>query len=57
VNCFGCAARAHVTLRWLTTTMVINRVAAIEPAARTIRCRICQAAAGAAAVPGYAASS
>ena len=37
-----CAAHAHVTPRWLTRTMVINRVVAVEPPARTIRCTVCQ---------------
>jgi hypothetical protein len=39
-----CHDHAHVTARWLTRTVVINRVVAIEPPARTIRCAICQAA-------------
>ena len=39
-----CAAHAHVTPRWLTRTMVINRVVAIEPPARSIRCGVCEAA-------------
>ena len=39
-----CSTHAHVTPRWLTRTMVINRVVAIEPPARTIRCTVCQAA-------------
>ncbi len=39
-----CSAHAHVTPRWLTRTMVINRVVAVEPPARTIRCTVCQAA-------------
>jgi hypothetical protein len=38
-----CADHAHVTARWLTRTMVINRVVAVEPP-RTIRCAVCQAA-------------
>jgi hypothetical protein len=38
-----CSAHAHVTPRWLTRTMVINRVVAVEPPARTIRCTVCQA--------------
>jgi hypothetical protein len=42
-----CAAHACVTARWLTRTMPINRVVAVEPPARTIRCGLCQAAAGA----------
>ena len=40
-----CHYYAHVTARWLTRTMVINRVVAVEPPARTIRCGIRQAAA------------
>ncbi len=39
-----CLDHAHVTARWLARTMVINRVVAVEPPARTIRCGICQAA-------------
>ncbi len=39
-----CHGHAHVTARWLTRTMVINRVVAVEPPARTIRCGVCQAA-------------
>ena len=39
-----CHDHAHVTARWLTRTMVINRVVAVEPPARTIRCGVCQAA-------------
>jgi hypothetical protein len=42
-----CAAHAQVTARWLTRTMPINRVVAAGPPARTIRCGLCQAAAGA----------
>jgi hypothetical protein len=47
--CAGCGAavcfeHAHVTARWLTTTMTLLRVVAVEPPARTIRCGICQAA-------------
>ena len=49
-----CHDHAHVTARWLTRTMVINRVVAVEPPARTIRCGICQAARDAA--PSYAAA-
>jgi hypothetical protein len=52
-----CAAHAHVTPRWLTRTMVINRVVAIEPPARTIRCTVCQAANDAAVATGYPAPS
>ena len=39
-----CPSHAHLTPRWLTRTMVINRTVAVEPPARTIRCGICQAA-------------
>ena len=52
-----CADHAHVTARWLTRTMVINRVVAVEPPARTIRCAVCQAARDAAPATGYAAAS
>ena len=45
---------AHVTARWLTRTMVINRVVAVEPPARTIRCGVCQAARDAAPAANYA---
>ena len=51
-----CARHAQLTPRWLTRTMVINRVVAVEPPARTIRCGICQAAADAVPEPSYAAS-
>ena len=48
--CAGCGAavcldHAHVTARWLTRTMAINRTVAVEPPARAIHCAICQAAA------------
>ena len=49
-----CAGHAHVTARWLTRTMVINRVVAVEPPARTIRCSVCQAARDAAPAASYA---
>jgi len=39
-----CIDHAHVTLRWLTRTMVIDRVVAVDPPARTIRCGTCHAA-------------
>jgi hypothetical protein len=52
-----CHVHAHVTARWLTRTMAINRVVAVEPPARTIRCRVCQAARDAAPATGYAAAS
>ena len=52
-----CHDHAHVTARWLTRTMVINRVVAVEPPARTIRCGICQAARDAAPAASYAAAS
>ncbi len=51
-----CAAHAHVTPRWLTCTMVFNRVVAVEPPARVIRCGVCQAAADAVPEASYAAS-
>ena len=44
-----CADHAHVTARWLTRTMAINRTVPIQPPARTIRCTVCQAAHEAAA--------
>ncbi len=69
MNCFDCDAlgahaaavavctdHAHVTARWLTRTIVINRVAAVEPPARTIRRAVCQAARDAAPVTGFAAA-
>ncbi len=40
-----CHDHAHVTARWLTRTMLINRIVLVEPPARTIRCGVCQAAA------------
>ncbi len=49
-----CPRHAHVTARWLTRTMVINRVVAVEPPARTIRCTVCQAARDAAPAVSYA---
>ncbi len=49
-----CSAHAHVTPRWLTTTMALNRVTAVEPPARTIRCTVCQAAHDAAPRASYA---
>jgi hypothetical protein len=49
-----CPRHAHVTARWLTRTMVINRVVAVEPPARTIRCTVCQAARDAAPTASYA---
>ena len=39
-----CHHHAHVTARWLTRTMLINRIVLVEPPARTIRCGVCQAA-------------
>ena len=39
-----CADHAHVSVRWLTTTMAINRTVTIDPPARTIRCGVCRAA-------------
>ncbi len=49
-----CSAHAHVTPRWLTRIMAINRVVAVEPPARTIRCTVCQAARDAAPRASYA---
>ena len=51
-----CASHAHLTPRWLTTTMAINRVVAVEPPARTIRCTVCQAARDAIPATSYAAA-
>jgi hypothetical protein len=51
-----CSAHARVTPRWLTRIMAINRVVAVEPPARTIRCNVCQAACDAAPRYGYAMS-
>jgi hypothetical protein len=39
-----CYDHAHVTARWLTRTMLMNRIVLVEPPARTIRCGVCQAA-------------
>lgn len=39
-----CPGHSSVTARWLTRTMIINRVVAVEPPARAIRCAVCQAA-------------
>ena len=49
-----CPDHAHVTPRWLTRTMVINRIVAVEPPARTIRCTVCQAACDAAPAASHA---
>ena len=46
-----CVQHAHVTARWLTRTMAINRTVAVEPPARTVRCSVCQAARDAAPTP------
>ncbi len=51
-----CHEHAHVTARWLTATMPINRIVAVEPPARTIRCGICQAAHDAAPATNHAAA-
>lgn len=51
-----CQDHAHVTARWLTRTMVINRTVAVEPPARTIRCTVCQAARDAVPLVNYAAA-
>ncbi len=51
-----CQRHAHVAPRWLTRVAAINRVVAIEPPARTIRCGVCQAACEAAKATGYAAA-
>jgi hypothetical protein len=50
-----CHDHAHVTARSLTRTM-INRVVAIEPPARTIRCGVCQAARDAAPAGNFSAT-
>jgi hypothetical protein len=49
-----CQQHAQVAPRWLTSTMALNRVVAVEPPARTIRCGVCQAARDAATATGYA---
>lgn len=51
-----CLAHAHVSARWATRVMALNRVVQIDPPARTIRCGLCEqtqesVAPGAAAVP------
>jgi hypothetical protein len=51
-----CLDHAQVTARWLTRTMVINRVVTVEPPARTIRCGICQGARDAASATNLAAA-
>ena len=51
-----CHHHAHVTARWLTRTLIINRTVTVEPPARTIRCAVCQAARDAAPATGYAAA-
>ncbi len=39
-----CLGHAHVTPRWLTRAVPVNRVVPVEPPARTIRCGLCQQA-------------
>ncbi len=39
-----CLDHAHVTPRWLTRAVPVNRVVAVEPPARTTRCGLCQQA-------------
>ena len=39
-----CGDHAHLTARWLTRTLPINREVPVEPPARVIRCTVCQAA-------------
>jgi hypothetical protein len=51
-----CQDHAHVTARWLTRIAVINRVVAVEPPARSIRCGVCQAARDAAPATHLAAA-
>lgn len=57
--CVGCGAavctdHAHISARWLTTTMAINRTVTIEPPGRAIRCGLCQAAHDAVPATAYA---
>jgi hypothetical protein len=47
----ACLQHAHVTARWLTRTMALNRNVAVEPPARTVRCSVCQAARDAVPAP------
>ncbi len=54
--CVGCGAgvcleHAHVNPRWLTTSAVVNRIIAVEPPARVVRCAVCTHAQDAAARP------
>ncbi len=39
-----CREHALVSPHWLTRAAVINRTVNVEPPARLIRCRVCQAA-------------
>jgi hypothetical protein len=39
-----CAEHVRLSPHWLTRTEVINRVVAVEPPARMLRCPVCQAA-------------
>ena len=39
-----CVDHAHVEPRWLTRNMVINRIVAVEPPARTVLCGVCETA-------------
>ena len=46
-----CVDHAEVEPRWLTRTAAVNRVVAVEPPARAVRCRVCSRAHGAARRP------
>jgi hypothetical protein len=39
-----CADHLRLSPHWLTRTAIINRVVAVEPPARILRCPVCQAA-------------
>ena len=41
-----CADHARLSPHWLTRTEVINRVVAVEPPARVLRCPVCHTARG-----------
>ena len=39
-----CADHARLSPHWLTRTAAVNRVVAVEPPARLLRCPVCQSA-------------
>jgi hypothetical protein len=55
IGCGGavCLDHSHTETVWLTRTMPINRVVAVEPPAREVRCTTCAAARQAADTGSY----